>query len=447
MREPVAGAGLRGRGGSAISDGTSPASLILFMLALHVVNQIDRQLVSAFATDIMRDLELNRSQFALIAGLAFSGVYAVAALTAGVMADRIGRVKVLASGLGVWSLFTAASALAQGFWTLLAARPFVAAGEATLVPTASNIILARVDTRHRAGALGLFFAGIPIGSGGGFLLAATLGPLIGWRWVFISMGAIGMIALLGLTRVQDKESVVSEAPPLLGNLGAIVAQWRQAPRIMWASLAIILAHAHSATSPFVQLWLVAEKGYDKAAASAVYGGTFVATGLIGTFGSGLLVDWAARRLAWDRALTVFLILLALAPLLLCYRLAPGHSPLFIAGMIGSILFMTVLYGPIFAVIEELLPARLKATATGLNMLLINIFAIGGVSYAVGLASDRMALAGMSQSWTLPLIGADLIAWLAVPCAYFAMRSSPAVRTATPALSEQMHQLGDVTERR
>ena len=403
---------------------TSPAGLILFMTALHVVNQIDRQLVAAFAADIMRDLDLNRSQFALIAGLAFSGVYAFSALAAGVMADRIGRVRVLASGLGAWSLFTALSGLAHGFWSLLGVRPFVAAGEATLVPTASNIILARVDERHRAGALGLFFAGIPIGIGGGFLIAGLLGPAIGWRWAFIGMGLVGLVALLGLSRIRDKAPELAERPTLLGNLGAVFTLWRQVPRIMWASLAIIFAHAHSATSPFVQLWLTAEKGYDPARAGAVYGGTFVIAGLAGTFGSGLLVDWAARRLGWDRAKTVFLVLLALAPLLACYRLAPGGSPLFMAGMVGSILFMTVLYGPIFAVIEELLPPRLKATATGLNMLLINIFAIGGVSFAIGFASDRLALAGASHSWTLPLIGADLAACLAIPCTYLAMRCRP-----------------------
>ncbi len=400
----------------------SPKGLILFMLALHIVNQIDRQLVAAFAADIMRDLSLNRSQFALIAGLAFSGVYAFAALAAGVMADRIGRVRVLASGLGVWSLFTALAGLAQGFWTMLAARPFVAAGEATLVPTASNIILARVGQRHRAGALGLFFAGIPIGNGGGFLIAALLGPVIGWRWAFIGMGIIGLIALLGLSRVKDQPAELAERPTLLGNLGAIFGLWRTVPRIMWASLAIILAHAHSATSPFVQLWLVAEKGYQQGAAAGLYGSVFVLAGLVGTFGSGLLGDWAARRFGWDRARTVFLVLLALGPLLLCYRLAPGGSALFLAGMVGSILFMTVLYGPIFAVIEELLPARLKATSTGLNMLLINIFAIGGVSYAIGLLSDWMVANGAANSWSLPLMAADALALLAIPCAYLAMRS-------------------------
>jgi len=63
-------------------------------------------------------------------------------------------------------------------------------------------------------------------------------------------------------------------------------------------------------------------------------------------------------------------------------------------MAGSILFMTVLYGLVFAVIEELLPPRLKATPTGLNVLLINVFAL--VSLAIGYASDRHVAVGLSS---------------------------------------------------
>ena len=402
-----------------------PVGLILFLTFLHIVNQIDRQLVAAFAADIMRDLDLNRSQFALIAGLAFSGVYAFAALFAGVLADRLGRVKVLSGGLGIWSLFTALAGLAQGFWTLLAARPFVAAGEATLVPTASNIILAKVGDRNKAGALGLFFAGIPLGIGGGFLIAGVLGPLIGWRGTFLVMGAIGIASLAVLVRLRDAPPDLSYRPTLAGNIAALMEVFRAKPRAMWASLAIIFAHCHTATGPFVQLWLVSEKNLDPAHAQNLYGLMFVIVGLAGTFGAGLLGDWAQRRLGWDHARTAFLILLVLGPLLPLYRLSDGDSGAFLFGMAGSILFMTVLYGLVFTVIEELLPQRLKATSTGLNMLLINVFAIGAVSLAIGFVSDRLAAAGSSNSWTWPLMGADALALLAIPCAYLAMRSARA----------------------
>ena len=147
------------RPGETGTTRATPWGLLCFFLLLHVINQIDRQLVAGFASDIMRDLDLSRSQFALIAGLAFSGVYAVSAVAAGLLADRVGRVPVLTAGVGFWSLFTGFAGLAQGFWTMLAARPFVAAGEATLVPTATNIILARTPDALKAGAIGFFFAG------------------------------------------------------------------------------------------------------------------------------------------------------------------------------------------------------------------------------------------------------------------------------------------------
>ena len=56
----------------APSSPRSSLGLLLFFLLLHVINQIDRQLVAGFASDIMHDLSLTRSQFALVAGLAFS---------------------------------------------------------------------------------------------------------------------------------------------------------------------------------------------------------------------------------------------------------------------------------------------------------------------------------------------------------------------------------------
>lgn len=400
-----------------------PTGLVLFLLALHVLNQIDRQLIAAFAADIMRDLELSRGQFALIAGLAFSGFYAFAALIAGALADRLGRVRVLSTGLGIWTLFTALAGLASGFWTLLAARPFVAAGEATLVPTASNIILAKVDYRHKAAALGLFFSGIPLGIGGGFLIAGALGPLLGWRRTFLVMGALGIAALSLLVRLKDDPPDLAHRPTIAGNIAELMAVYRTKPRAMWASLSIILAHCHTATGPFVQLWLVSDKNLNPAQAQTLYGLMFVSVGLVGTFGAGALGDLFQSRLGWDRARTAFLILLVLGPLLPLYRLANPDSPAFLIGMTGSILFMTALYGLVFAVIEELLPQRLKATSTGLNMLLINVFAIGMVSLAIGYASDRLVASGSAQSWTMPLMAADALALLAIPCAFLAMRGA------------------------
>lgn len=400
--------------------------LVLFFLLLHIVNQIDRQLVAAFASDIMRDLDLSRSQFALIAGLAFSGVYAFTSVAAGLLADRLGRVRVLTSGVAVWSLFTALAGLAQGFWTMLAARPLVAAGEATLVPTASNIILARTPDRNKAAAIGLFFAGIPLGIGGSFLIAGLLGPTLGWRGCFLMMGLIGIAATFAVSRVRDPMTRESEPVSITGQLGQWWAVVRANRRLRWASLAMVFLHAHVAGSPFVQLWLHDDKGMAKADANALYGVMFVTFGLAGAVGSGVLTDWAQRRFAMDRALSSLIVLAALIPLIVAYRLLPAGTPLFLAGMAASVLFMTMLYGPVFTVIEAELPPHLKATATGINILALNILMIGGLAMAIGVGSDWLAGQGRTDAWTWPLLGADLIAFTSLGFLWAAYRAGRSI---------------------
>lgn len=405
--------------------------LVLFMLMLHVINQIDRQLVAGFADDIMRDLQLSRTQFALIAGLAFSGVYAVSALASGILADRVGRVPVLASGVGIWSMATALGGLTQGFFSMLAVRPLVACGEATLVPTASNIIMARASPRYKSAAVGLFFAGIPLGIGGSFLIAAWLGPKIGWRGCFFLMGTIGLIATWAVTRLKDdmpRHLPLGEGP---GPLREWFSHFRTNPRLRWASLAVVGLHGHVATSPFVQLWLIEDKGLTKAEAGKTYGAMFLVFGLLGSLGVGLLADWAWRRLRLDRAWTSLISLGVLVPFILAYRLTPAGTPLFMAGMAASILFMTMVYAPLFSVIEEQLPVHLKATSAGINMLTLNIAVIGGLGLAIGASSEWLAKTGSTHSWTWPLLGADLFAAASLICVAMAAISPSRVRLTRP----------------
>jgi predicted MFS family arabinose efflux permease len=387
-----------------------------------VLNHVDRHLVASFAPQIMADLSLSRAQFGLVVGLAFSLVYAVAALGAGLLADRVGRVRVLTGGVATWSLFTTLSGLATGFWSLLAMRPFVAAGEATLVPTATTLLLQGTPEQRRATAVGIFFMGIPLGVGASYLVAAQLGPLIGWRACFLLLGAVGLVATLLVGRLRDGVATAVADRPSLPAVAAILA--RNA-RLRWACLAIILLHAHMATSAFTQLWLVSEKGFEAGDAARLYGGLFLVVGVVGAAGSGRLADWLSGRFGIDRALSLGLALLCLLPLLLLYRLAPAGSPLILAGMAGSILFVTGCYGPAFAVIEAELPDALKASVTGLNMLLINVLMLGGLAALIGLASDRMLAAGSAASWTGPLLAADLIAALGIPCLLLAARATRA----------------------
>ncbi len=304
---------------------------------------------------------------------------------------------------------------------MLVARPFVAADEATLVPTATNIILARTTDRHKAAAIGLFFAGIPLGIGGSFLIAGTLGPALGWRGCFLLMAAIDVLATFAVSRVQDARVPREQLSSMGGQIGEWWGLFRANPRLRWASLGLVFLHAHVATSPFVQLWLQDDKGLPKADANRLYGLMFIVFGLAGALGAGLLADWAHRRFGTDRARSSLITLCLLVPLILAYRLMPGGSPLFLAGMAASILFMTMIYGPLFSVIEQELPVHLKATSTGINMLALNFLMIGGLALAIGMVSQRLAESGSAASWTIPLLGADLTSFAGLVMVWRAVR--------------------------
>ncbi|MBK8375595.1 MAG: MFS transporter [Sphingomonadales bacterium] len=371
---------------------------------------------------------MSRSQFALIAGGWLSAASTpLPRLLRVSFADRIGRVPVLTAGVAVWSLFTGLAGLSQGFWSLLAARPLVATGEATLVPTATNIILARTPDRLKAGAIGLFFGGIPLGVGGSFLIAGNLGPVIGWRNCFLMMAALGLVSTLLVSRITDNDhlAAANEAKPHAGaKLAGLWAMLKVNRRLRYATLAIVLFHAHAATGPFVQLWMHDDKGMTAGRAASLYGGLFIVVGLAGSLGTGALTDWLHRKYGIDRARSLLWLLLCLAPLILAYRLTPGGSWPFLAGMAASILFTTSVYGPMFSVIERELPPGLKATATGVNMLALNVVMIGGLSLLIGIVSEAPSRAGYGNSWTILMLGADTIALGSITfCGWHAARAN------------------------
>lgn len=397
------------------------ALLGLFLL-IHIINQIDRAMISSFGPEIVRELGLSHAQFGFLTGLAFTASYAAMALGAGLLADRIGRTKILAAGLAIWSFFTVLSGLARSFVTLAAARPLVAAGEATLIPTATAIITDHFPAHRHAGAIGIFFMGIPLGLGASYLIAAQLGPTLGWRGCFVLMGAIGLALSLVVLRVHDRRAPRAAAPPaLFAGLGTAFALLRSNARLRLAAISVLLLHFHAAGMPFMQLWLTGDRGLAADVMANRFGTMVILFGTLGALTTGLIGDWLRRRYGMDRALFLALYLSLIAPLILAFRLAPPDSLLFSIGMAASALFLASFYGPCLALMREELPGEIISTMTGLIVLLINLLVSGLGALLIGLASDALRSTGASATLTGPLLAADLIAFLAIPGLYLLVR--------------------------
>ena len=91
---------------------------LCFLTILNVTNFVDRQLLASFANFIVPDLNLTNTEFGLLTGLLFITFYAIMGLFMGALADMVNRPKLVAIGLALWSILTAASGAAKGFISL-----------------------------------------------------------------------------------------------------------------------------------------------------------------------------------------------------------------------------------------------------------------------------------------------------------------------------------------
>ena len=110
------------------------------LVAVNVMSQLDRQIMSVLIEPIRRDLALSDTQMGVITGLAFTVFYILAGLPLGRLADRTNGRNMIVAVLSFWSLMTAACGFARGYWTLFAARVGVGIGESGCAPAAQSIL-------------------------------------------------------------------------------------------------------------------------------------------------------------------------------------------------------------------------------------------------------------------------------------------------------------------
>jgi EmrB/QacA subfamily drug resistance transporter len=135
---------------------------------------------------------------------AYTLTFAVLLLTGAALGDRFGRRRMFAIGLGIFTLASAAAAVAPSMGVLVAARAVQGAGGAIVMPLTLTILSAAVPAEKRGVALGAW------GGIGG--LAVALGPLVGgavvsglsWQWIFWINVPVGLVLIpLALRRLDE----------------------------------------------------------------------------------------------------------------------------------------------------------------------------------------------------------------------------------------------------
>jgi predicted MFS family arabinose efflux permease len=405
-----------------------PTAVLLGLLLMHVLAHIDRNMLLAFSPQITAELKLSNAQYGFLNGAVWVLSYGFMATLMGSLSDRFSRTKVMAGGVLIWSICTAASGYAQDFSQMVLARFLVATGEAALVPAAVSLIAEVFSPQRRSSAVGVFFVGIPLGIGLAFVIAGSLGATLGWRSTFMALGVVGAVLTVPLLALKDDRAqlaVADRGAPFGQQLRAVLGVLRDCRPLRQTVIGFVLIHFAFAGLSFVQLWLVRERGFDAAQIARQMGSLQIVFGTLGAVLGGIASDRWSKRYAGGHATVLALMVLCLAPLMLAYRFAVPGSALFFVGMCAGFFLPLAAYGPANALIQAFSPASMRSTMTGAVMLLLNVFAIAIGNLVVGAVSDRLSASGYSQALSGVLIASDLLVALSLWFFWRASRSGDA----------------------
>jgi len=409
--------------------------LLALLTLLNLVNFVDRQLVVSLQVPLKADpyLHLDDLKITLLAGYAFAVVYSIAGLYFGAVADRWNRPRLIAAGLLVWSAMTAVSGLAQSFWQLAAARVFVAVGEATLTPAAVAMLGDAFPPKQRSLASGLYYLGIPLGAGLSLIVAGVLEPIagIGWRGCYLILGAIGLVLVAVVALLKDPPRGGLEAagdrapqpiagpkpamPPMIEQLGEIFRILSRSPALVMTMLGAIAINIAVGTTWLEPTWLVKERGFDKSQATLFLGVNLLLGGSLGSFLGGWLGDLFHRRFSGGRLLALVGLQLAIAPFGIAFRFLVPESLLFPLSCLIGYIYVTMMYGPVFATVQELTPLRMRSTMIAFLIIWLNIL---GASLGAVIAVQLTKSLG-SYTWGIFLTAQ--LGLVAVPLFWLAAR--------------------------
>lgn len=119
-------------------------------------------------------------------------------LTLGRVADGLGRRRVYAAGLAVFTVASALCAAAPGAGALIAARALQGLGAAMMTANSAALLIANFPPAERGRALGAFGAMVGVGLALGPPLGGMIVERLSWRWIFLVNLPLGVLAWVQL---------------------------------------------------------------------------------------------------------------------------------------------------------------------------------------------------------------------------------------------------------
>ncbi len=370
------------------------AWLMTILMLVNVLNLADRIGMAAVAPAMKLDLRLSDTELGLIQGLGFAIFYVLAGLPLARLAEHASRTKIIAGSLTVFAGFVSLCSQSGSFVQLLLCRIGVGAGDAGINPPVASLLGDHYPPEKRTFAMTIVWLGAPIGA----FLGAAVGGWVAqhetWRVWFMGLSVPALLlAVLAWFTLREPprgvfDTVVHAGPP--PSIG-VTLRFIFGKRSM-VHLLIGVAIAATAMNGLGQFWgryyvAVFHIGTSEA-------GKFIGAVAVAGMGSGFLlggfgVGWAgARNRRWF-ALGPAIGLALSTPLFLLGVAQPNLGSAVWVFLVGHVT-MFVYYTPSLALVQNMVGASMRASASFLISLMIGLVGVGLGPTLTGMLSDGLA---------------------------------------------------------
>jgi sugar phosphate permease len=221
---------------------------VALLIAGGALNYVDRATLSVANKLIQDDLGIPVAKMGLLLS-AFLWAYAFAQLPVGGLIDRFGPRRLLGLGLFCWSAAQAVGGFVRSFGMFVVARLALGVGEAPLFPGGARVVRDWFGLRERGFATGLLQSASSLGNFIAVPLLTFLMLSLNWRWMFIMVGAVGvLLAIVWWTVHRDPSEIdltaaevryLTEGDENATSRPPSFAEWRKlfAHRTTWGMIA------------------------------------------------------------------------------------------------------------------------------------------------------------------------------------------------------------------
>jgi len=215
---------------------------------------------------------------------AYALTFAAGIITAAALGDRLGRRRMYVAGLVLFSLASAACALAPGLGMLIGFRAVQGLGAAIVMPLGLTLLTSTFPADRRGAVVGIWGGVAGLGVASGPLVGGAVTEGLDWHWIFWVNVPLGIAAVLAVLRVLpetygprtrlDPLGMVTAsgamASVVWGVLRAPVAGWGSAEVLVRLALGVVMLAAfisweRVAPAPMVPLSLFRSPVFSAAA--------------------------------------------------------------------------------------------------------------------------------------------------------------------------------------